>query len=311
MSWRLAESLQTLREQVNAAYPNRSKLSDGTIGDAAHASRASDHNPWVKDGGRGVVTALDITHDPANGLDIQALANAIVASKDERVKYIICNGRICSGTGQAHQAWTWRNYTGANKHTKHVHISVKSEKRFYDAATAWALPKGKASAPAPVAPKDSVLKKGSKGELVKELQISLNTLGYGPLAPDGVFGAKTEETVKAFQKAQGLVSDGWAGPRTLEKIGQLLGEATAAPKIAKAEQQVPSTAVEAVEKKSGLWQLITGGLGGSGVAVTTAFGMDWRLALAIGGITLVLLLVLLIFRKQVVAAFRDINAELR
>lgn len=31
MSWRLAKSLEVLRSQVNAAYPKRSKASDGTI----------------------------------------------------------------------------------------------------------------------------------------------------------------------------------------------------------------------------------------------------------------------------------------
>jgi len=42
MSWRLARSLEPLRNEVNAAAPNRSKASDGTIGDTAHSSRASD-----------------------------------------------------------------------------------------------------------------------------------------------------------------------------------------------------------------------------------------------------------------------------
>ncbi|HKV33547.1 MAG TPA: hypothetical protein VJP89_04485, partial [Pyrinomonadaceae bacterium] len=61
MAWRVAKSLLRLREQINELAPNRSKASDGTIGDAAHASRKSDHNPWVKDGSIGVVTAMDIT----------------------------------------------------------------------------------------------------------------------------------------------------------------------------------------------------------------------------------------------------------
>lgn len=46
MAWRLAGSLVTFRDQLNAAFPNRSKISDGFIGDAAHQAQgsASDHN---------------------------------------------------------------------------------------------------------------------------------------------------------------------------------------------------------------------------------------------------------------------------
>ena len=65
--WRVAKSLLLLRNQVNRKAPNRSKVSDGTIGDKAHQSQNSDHNAWVKDGSVGVVTALDITHDPTDG----------------------------------------------------------------------------------------------------------------------------------------------------------------------------------------------------------------------------------------------------
>lgn len=53
-----------------------------------------------------------------------------------------------------------------------------------------------------------VLSKGSRGELVKRLQAALN------LVQDGIFGAITEEAVKAFQKAHGLVPDGFVGEKT-------------------------------------------------------------------------------------------------
>ena len=44
MAWRVARSLDVLLGQLNALAPERSKASDGSIGDAAHASRSSDHN---------------------------------------------------------------------------------------------------------------------------------------------------------------------------------------------------------------------------------------------------------------------------
>ncbi|TGE00744.1 hypothetical protein [Methylobacterium nonmethylotrophicum] len=139
-AWREAKALVTLRAQVNAMAPGRSKASDGTIGDAAHQSRDSDHNPWVIDDGTGVVTALDITNDPRHGCSADAIAEAIRRSRDPRVKYIIWNRRIASSTAIGRfPAWAWRRYTGDNPHTKHVHISVKADKVAYDSDRAWSL----------------------------------------------------------------------------------------------------------------------------------------------------------------------------
>lgn len=135
-TWRLAKSLFVLRAQVNIWAPGRSKKSDGTIGDAAHQSRDSDHNPWVKDGAMGVVTALDITHDPGGGCDANLLAEAIRASLDVRVKYIIWNKQIANSS-----SWKWEAYKGTNPHDKHVHISVKSDKANYDATADWSVSK--------------------------------------------------------------------------------------------------------------------------------------------------------------------------
>lgn len=57
-----------------------------------------------------------------------------------------------------------------------------------------------------------LLKKGSKGEAVKQLQRALN------LIPDGIFGTLTEEAVKAFQKSKGLKQDGIVGDKTWELL---------------------------------------------------------------------------------------------
>lgn len=138
--WRVATSLDALLKQVNAKAPRRSKKSDGSIGDAAHASRNSDHNPWIVERGVGVVTARDITHDPANGCDAGALAEAIRASQDPRVKYIIWNRRIANSSAIGdQQAWAWRPYGGSNPHNHHVHISVKSDKANYDSTDSWEI----------------------------------------------------------------------------------------------------------------------------------------------------------------------------
>lgn len=138
--WRPAKSLLVLRDQVNTLAPGRNKKSDGFIGDKAHQGRQSDHNPWVRDGGIGVVTAFDITHDPARGCNARDIAEAIRTSRDRRVKYIIWNRRIANSAaigGAA--AWEWRHYTGKNPHTKHVHISVKADKPNYDSTERWGI----------------------------------------------------------------------------------------------------------------------------------------------------------------------------
>lgn len=61
------------------------------------------------------------------------------------------------------------------------------------------------------------LKKGCKGEYVKELQQRLCSLGY-TVACDGIFGDKTLAAVKEFQCANGLVIDGIVGKKTWQKL---------------------------------------------------------------------------------------------
>jgi hypothetical protein len=132
--WRVAKSLDRLLAQVNRLAPDRSKASDGAIGDAKHQSRESDRNPWVTDGTIGVVTARDITNDPKHGCSAEQIANSIVASKDPRIKYVIWDKRICNATVQP---WKWRAYKGKNPYTKHVHISVRPDKAKYDDEQDW------------------------------------------------------------------------------------------------------------------------------------------------------------------------------
>lgn len=121
--WRAARSLLTLRDQVNAAWPGRSKASDGIVGDSRHqAEPTSDHNPALIRG-EWIVCAFDVTHDLAHGVDCGRLAAAIVASRDPRIKYLIWNRRILD-TRPQFQPWTWQPYTGTSPHTEHLHISV-------------------------------------------------------------------------------------------------------------------------------------------------------------------------------------------
>lgn len=66
------------------------------------------------------------------------------------------------------------------------------------------------------------VKKGTKGEHVKELQKALKLLGYYKDAIDGSAGPNTVAAIKAFQKANGLTVDGSAGPATYAKLNEVL-----------------------------------------------------------------------------------------
>lgn len=127
MAWRVVRSLTALRTQINAACPGRRTGADGTIGDSRHAESASDHNPahYAALGSTPVVCALDITHDPAHGCDTFAIAEAVRASRDPRISYIISNHRIASNHSVGgHPAWAWRPYTGSgDPHVNHAHFS--------------------------------------------------------------------------------------------------------------------------------------------------------------------------------------------
>jgi hypothetical protein len=139
--WRVAESLRKLRDEINAKFPGRNKSSDGTIGDVAHCPGSSDHCPNISDGSVGIVTAMDITDDPAHGLNAGAVAETLRLSQDPRIKYIISNSRIANFQALGGKPpFAWRPYNGANPHDKHFHISVRSGKTGpsgYDTTTDW------------------------------------------------------------------------------------------------------------------------------------------------------------------------------
>jgi len=60
---------------------------------------------------------------------------------------------------------------------------------------------------------------GSRGQEVRDIQARLKNWGYYDGPVDGIYGQKTYEAVKKFQKKNGLKVDGIAGPETLAAIG--------------------------------------------------------------------------------------------
>ncbi|HYI00977.1 peptidoglycan-binding protein [Hyalangium sp.] len=243
-AWRVAKSLDQLLAELNSIAPKRSKASDGSIGDAAHAASDSDHNPWVKDGSMGVVTARDLTHDPANGASMHDIVAQLVKRRDPRIKYIIWDRQMwrsyaksATRTKPALPAWTPAAYTGANGHTHHAHISVKTDKALYDSAASWGLSKtavtsdtggtsttgGTSHTVSTKTPKfetyrtgvalsSRTLKEGSAGDDVKSVQAKVG------VRADGYFGPVTKQTVIEWQKAHKLDPDGIVGPLTWKAL---------------------------------------------------------------------------------------------
>ena len=96
--------------QATAIAPLRMKASDGLLPSKAHIHQNpnSDHNTGY---------AVDLTHDKLGGIDCFLLFQKLQA--DPRVSYLIFQGKIWS------KEKGLRDYTGSNKHNKHLHISIK------------------------------------------------------------------------------------------------------------------------------------------------------------------------------------------
>lgn len=179
-------------------------------------------------------------------------------------------------------------------------------------ATAYAkwVKKGIEAKPVPVRdPKEAILKLGSDGPFVSELQTRLLLLGYKP-DTDSVFGDRTDLAVRAFQKDKGLEVDGWAGPRTLDAIGQAIAEREAKPKIEAAKKEVPPAVVKEVQQKTNwLTTILTGGGVGSAF-VAWLRDADWQTVAIVAGAGLATGVVVLVGGVYIVRRIKAIKAEL-
>ncbi|MDR6989989.1 peptidoglycan-binding protein [Luteimonas sp. 3794] len=124
-----------------------------------------------------------------------------------------------------------RGPDGPEQYARHVHYQLRdpqgallSPEAFWDRA-----PVAMREEAVPADP----LREGSRGRNVHDLQVALAGLGLTdareiPLQPDGVFGARTAEAVRAFQQAQGLDVDGIVGPATRGALERLAPHQSAA-----------------------------------------------------------------------------------
>jgi hypothetical protein len=131
MAWALARNLDALRTSIRRVWPN---VTIYTIGDDAHKTRSSDHNPDDTSGSKAEQTDSD-TRQEVKAIDVMIggafnsgaamqLVNALVkdiASRN-RLRYIIFAGKIWS----ASNGWVARPFDG-DGHYDHVHISNETD----------------------------------------------------------------------------------------------------------------------------------------------------------------------------------------
>jgi len=226
MNWRNCQASLALVAAINAKYPRRDKTSDGTIGDAAHATRSSDHNPWVKDAhGQPVVRARDVDVDGVDAAWIVEQLRLTGRAGDRRLTgggYVIYNRRITKPDFSG-----WSVYTGSNPHDHHFHVSFSQDQAGYDDPGPWPFlggaPLAAALSPPPAPAALPTLSRGmSNDPRVMALQRFLNAYGWRPALPllpvTGNYLDQTVAVVRAAQAQCGVTgpdADGTVvGPRT-------------------------------------------------------------------------------------------------
>ncbi|WP_157751399.1 peptidoglycan-binding domain-containing protein [Actinoplanes derwentensis] len=200
---------------MNKKYPNRKKTSDGTLGDQAHKSRVSEHNP----DGDGTIDAWDMdcnllgsSNDTGSAAE-DAEVRKVIAEflKQPQAQLVIYNKHIHNVDIDEPGEWRWYGdwSSGKNPHDHHAHLQSKQSREDITY-------KGNLDGVVNAQPKPATgeLSRGDTGERVKALQRGLRKvfpLYSGDLEVDGQYGLRTEKAVAQFQKRSGLKVDGVVG----------------------------------------------------------------------------------------------------
>lgn len=80
---------------------------------------------------------------------------------------------------------------------------------------------------------------------VKTVQTKLKRWGYYTGSVDGIYGPKTKEAVKLFQKRNGLAVDGVVGPKTAAALGMTLSGSTTTNSISNSDLALLAKCVHA------------------------------------------------------------------
>lgn len=213
-SWRLAKSIERLESEIEEHYPGTTVWD---IGDEAHRSTWSDHNPNEC---CDVVCAADVKGD--GGIDLAAFVRHLIADPHPNLRYVIFNHKIYERAN----GFKAKAYSGTSGHEEHAHVSDGDgpdgrSTSGYDSAASWKIKdlKDGTSSTTPdtatetLGEKMPTIQNGNKGSRVRMLQGLLIAWKYS-IAVDGVFGPKTEKAVRSFQGKYANPVDGVVGPIT-------------------------------------------------------------------------------------------------
>lgn len=182
----VAPALVQLTAEMNAAWPNRSRASDGDIGDKHHKP-PSKHLPDPDD----MVRAVDRT---AAGVDMQTVIRRFIA--DPRADLVIHKRTIWSRSHDFQPA----AYHGDNDHDKHAHLQVLG-----GAAGLSMVPWGiftPTQHPTFPGGRDLYLTKPRmRGDDVLWVQ---RFIGPPCGAADSIYGPKTDSGVRWYQRMRGI-----------------------------------------------------------------------------------------------------------
>lgn len=195
--WKLAPSLVAYVNEANRYFPNRDKTSDGSIGDLAHQSRVSDHNP-----DDGWVHAVDLDEDLSATIDLKRFAEQLRYREDSRIKYVIYEGRMFASYNSSNgPAWIWRDYDGINGHFYHLHVSILHTDKARNDLSPWGFEYITSPPPKPPSNETSDTRKGDHLDILAVEDISKS---YAVM-PDGTVELTPQQILHLVSRGANVI----------------------------------------------------------------------------------------------------------
>ena len=217
---RNARSIERLKDEIQDNYPGSIVW---IVGDEAHQNTWSDHNPNEC---CDVYCALDVKGNA--GLSLPKFVQHLIANPHPNLRYVIFNHKIYHRSN----GFEPEDYHGKSGHEEHAHVSVgngpdgRSTTNYDNGSTSWRIAQLGSAPSKPSKPsvpttklgdKMPTIQNGNKGSRVRILQGLLLAWRYS-IKLDGIFGDKTEEAVRDFQRKHAKPVDGIVGPITWNKL---------------------------------------------------------------------------------------------